>query len=188
MITTIIYAHPYLKSFNHSVFSKIKTTLSNENKKVNIIDLYEDNFNPIYSGEELKLFSMGKTTDPLVTKYQKFLEESDELIFIFPIWWNDVPAIVKGFVDKVFKMNFAYVDGNRGVVGLLTNIKKVSVFTTSKSPSWYLKMFAGNAVKSVFIKSTLKQVGINNVVWRNLGNIKHRSKKELEKYIYELSV
>lgn len=187
MTTTIIYAHPYEKSLNHSIFFKVRDRLIKSDERINVIDLYKDKFEPEYSSEELKLFNVGKTTDPLVRKYQNYLMDSDKIIFIFPIWWNDMPAIVKGFIDKVFKMSFAYVDTKRGVKGLLTNIKKATILTTSKSPTWYLRFFAGNAIKTVFIKGTLKQIGITNVTWTNFDNVKQRNESECNKYINNIT-
>lgn len=85
MATTVIYAHPY-----------------------------EGSFNPVYSKEKLALFDQGQALDPSVQKYQ-MIKESRRLIFIFPIWWADMPAIVKGFPDKVLLKQFAYVESKTGL-------------------------------------------------------------------------
>ena len=88
MATTVIYAHPY-----------------------------EGSFNPVYSKEELALFNQGQVLDPSVQKYQQMIKESRRLIFIFPIWWADMPAIVKWFLDKVLLKQFAYVESKTGLSG-----------------------------------------------------------------------
>lgn len=105
MNTLIIYAHPYEKSFNHAIFEKVKQDLTKKHKGFDVIDLYKDCFNPVYTTEELALFKDGKTTDKLVSQYQEKISNADEVIFIFPIWWNDTPAMIKGFIDKVMKKN-----------------------------------------------------------------------------------
>lgn len=89
------------------------------------------------------------------------LKDSDEVVFIFPIWWYSLPAILKGFIDKVMLKNYAYIDGKSGLKGLLTNIKNTTVITTSQAPNWYLKYLVGNPIKKSFINGTLKQVGLN---------------------------
>lgn len=73
----------------------------------------------------MKYFHKGETPDQLVKDYQKKLSQSTELIFIFPVWWWDLPAILKGFIDKVMLRGFAFLeDKNTGALkGLLTNIK-----------------------------------------------------------------
>ncbi|MFJ6922784.1 MAG: NAD(P)H-dependent oxidoreductase [Lactobacillus gallinarum] len=98
------------------------------------MDLYWDNFNPAYDARELSLFKAGKTSDPNVKKYQKLLKEANRLIFTFPVWWNDTPAIIKGFIDKVMKKQFAYDVGATGVIGHLRNIQRVEVMTTLPHP------------------------------------------------------
>lgn len=185
MTITIIYAHPYDKSFNHAIFEKKIAKLKSDSK-VNIIDLYKDGFDPTYSERELSLFKNGETSDTQVSEYQKMIKESTKLIFVFPIWWNDLPAMLKGFVDKVFKMNFSYVDTPRGVKGKLNNIQSAEIITTSKSPTWYIKLFAGNAIRNVFIKATLKQVGIKHVSWKNFGQISKSQSKERGDFLNDL--
>ena len=71
MNTLIIYAHPYEKSFNHAIFEKVKQDLTKKHKDFDVIDLYKDCFNPVYTTEELALFKDGKTTDKLVSQYQE---------------------------------------------------------------------------------------------------------------------
>lgn len=149
MKTLIIYAHLYDKSFNHAIFTKVQQILKARKEEFSAIDLYWDNFNPAYDARELSLFKAGKTSDPNVKKYQKLLKEANRLIFIFPVWWNDTPAIIKGFIDKVMKKQFAYNVGATGVIGHLKNIQRVEVMTTSTSPTWYLKMFCSKK-KTIF--------------------------------------
>ena len=105
--TTIIYAHPYEKSFNHAILERVQALLDAKGQAYQLIDLYADGFNPVFTKEELALFAEGKALDPLVLQYQEALKESNRLIFIFPIWWANMPAIVKGFIDKVFLRTFA---------------------------------------------------------------------------------
>ncbi|UQS81443.1 NAD(P)H-dependent oxidoreductase [Bombilactobacillus folatiphilus] len=198
MTTTIIYAHPYAESLNHAVLLQVQEVLQSQNEPYKVLDLYQDHFNPAYTTEELRLFHIGQTTDPLVSKYQAAIQHSQRLIFIFPIWWNDLPAIVKGFLDKVFKLHFAYVNSNYGVQGQLQHIQQVQLLTTSTSPTWYLKLIAGNAVQSVFAHATLKQAGIKHVHWHNcsvskldwrhFGQLTQRPRHELETYLQQISI
>lgn len=187
MKTVIIYAHPYDKSFNHAILAKVEQILTARKEEFSVIDLYHDNFNPAYDAHELSLFRTGKTSDPLIEKYQKLLKDAKHLIFIFPVWWNDTPAIIKGFIDKVMKKQFAYNVGATGVIGHLKNIQRVEVLTTSTSPTWYLKMFCGNAIKSVFINSTLKQLGMKHIKWLSFGNIDKSSAQRRKQYLESLT-
>ena len=169
--TTIIYAHPYDQSFNHGILRRVQQLLDEKGEKYRLIDLYADGFNPAYTKEELALFNQGKALDPLVLHYQELLKTTNRLIFIFPIWWADMPAIVKGFEDKVFLKTFAYVPTATGLKGNLSHIKEALVISTSTAPTWYLKWFGGNGIGKAMVGHTLKGIGIAKRRWLNFGNM-----------------
>lgn len=162
-MVTIIFAHPWLGSFNTSILDAVMHRLSVENKKYQIIDLYKENFDPTFTTEELALFSKGETTYKPTKQYQENLKNSNEIIFIFPIWWSSVPAILKGFFDKVMLKGYAYRVDNTGWHPLL-KFEKVTILTTSESPTEYLT----DSIQGVFINKTLTQVGMGNAIWHNL--------------------
>lgn len=171
--TLIIYCHPYDKSYNHAVMSRVIETLQARSEDYELIDLYADRFDPTYSAEELELYASGQTRDPLVSTYLAAVKRATRLVIIAPIWWNDIPATLKGFFDKVMKkgVDKAYTSTKFGLHGNLGTIRSAIILTTSTSPTFYLKIFCGNAIKRVFINATLKQLGITRVRWRNLGGI-----------------
>ena len=180
MKTTVIYVHPYDKSFNHAILENY--IAHHDEDELTVIDLYKDNFNPAYDVEELALFKEGKTKDSLVSIYQDILLQTEEIVIITPIWWNNIPAILKGFFDKVFKQGFAYENANLGVTGKLGHIKKVTVITTATSPKFYLKYFAGNCINGS-VKTCFKQVGIKKFTWKHLGNIGKTSPEKRKKFL-----
>ncbi|MCB5955958.1 NAD(P)H-dependent oxidoreductase [Enterococcus sp. CWB-B31] len=114
MKALIVYAHPREVSFSKAVLDRTKSTLEKNGHQVEVRDLYKMNFNPILSRAETIHVEKGKfirensnyPTD--VLKEQQLILESDLLIYIFPIWWNGMPAIMKGYVDRVFAHGFAY--------------------------------------------------------------------------------
>lgn len=185
----IIYCHPYSKSFNHAILETLITNLRNQQRDFTIIDLYQDGFNPVYSQEELKLYHSGGTTDPLVTKYLNMLHNASEVIFITPLWWNSVPGMLKGFIDKVMKegKGLSHTITKVGIHGELTNIKHTYVFTTSTSPTFYVKLFLGNGIQKIFLNKTLKQLGMKDRHWYNFGGITSSSLNKREKYLLKIS-
>lgn len=138
-----------------------------------------------YDGPELALFNKGETLDPLVSKYQEMIKQSDQLIIVCPIWWNDVPAILKGFINKVFKKNFAYKMGKYGVVGLLNHIEKVTMITTASSPKWYIRFFVENGILGP-VKTTFKQIGAMQFDWIYFGFIDKSDQVKREKILESL--
>lgn len=141
METLIVYCHPYVKSFNHAVLETVEYNLRNRHKQFRVIDLYAEHFNPVYDQKELELYHFGKTHDPLVKKYLNMLQKTKEIIFITPFWWNGIPGMLKGFIDKVMKegKGLSHTVTKLGVHGELTNIKHTYVLTTSTSPTIYIR-------------------------------------------------
>ena len=185
--TTIIYAHPYEQSFNHAILQRVRELLESKGKAYKLIDLYADGFNPAYTKEELALFNQGKALDPLVLHYQEILKKTDRLIFIFPIWWADMPAIVKGFEDKVFLKTLAYNPTPTGIKGCLTQIREAVVITTSTAPTWYLKFFCGNVIGKTMIGHTLKGIGVGSGRWINFGGMDKSTAQARQSFLDKLS-
>ena len=185
--TTIIYAHPYEQSFNHAILQRVRELLESKGEAYKLIDLYADGFNPAYTTEELALFNQGKALDPLVLHYQEILKKTDRLIFIFPIWWADMPAIVKGFEDKVFLKTLAYNPTPTGIKGCLTQIREAVVITTSTAPTWYLKFFCGNVIGKTMIGHTLKGIGVGSGRWINFGGMDKSTAQARQSFLDKLS-
>ena len=185
--TTIIYAHPYEQSFNHAILQRVRELLESKGEAYKLIDLYADGFNPAYTKEELALFNQGKALDPQVRHYQEILKKTDRLIFIFPIWWADMPAIVKGFEDKVFLKTLAYNPTLTGIKGCLTQIREAVVITTSTAPTWYLKFFCGNVIGKTMIGHTLKGIGVGSGRWINFGGMDKSTAQARQSFLDKLS-
>ena len=168
-------------------FAARAATIGRKGEKYRLIDLYADGFNPAYTKEELALFNQGKALDPLVLHYQELLKTTNRLIFIFPIWWADMPAIVKGFEDKVFLKTFAYVPTATGLKGNLSHIKEALVISTSTAPTWYLKWFCGNGIGKAMVGHTLKGIGIAKRRWLNFGNMDKSTAEQRQAFLADLS-
>ncbi len=166
MKTTIVYAHPYAGSFNHAVLEEVRQAVGD----CHLIDLYADGFEPAMSEADLAMYSIGGSTDPLVARYNEYLDDTDRIVFIFPIWWYDMPAIMRGFLDKVLLSGTSYVSGNTGLYPL-RNIEKTFLFTTSSTPTESLISDFGDPMHNANITSTLEICGFHNAKWLNLGGI-----------------
>ncbi|WP_165021136.1 NAD(P)H-dependent oxidoreductase [Dysgonomonas sp. ZJ279] len=160
-MVTIVLAHPWHGSFNKAILDTVTAKFDKENKAYQVIDLHKDNFDPAFTEKELAVFNQGKALDPLVIQYQAVLKNADEIIFIFPIWWGTMPAILKGFFDKVLLVNFAY--SYEGGWTPLLKINKGTVITTSQSPTENFR----SSIEDNFIPSMLNSIGINNATWLN---------------------
>jgi NAD(P)H dehydrogenase (quinone) len=137
----IVYAHPKPESFNHAILETISEELRKSNKDFQVIDLYKIGFNAVLSAEDLAAIQNGEVPHDIKTE-QDYISSADTLIFIFPIWWSSMPAILKGYIDRVFSLKFAYDITADRVIGLLKGKKAFLLSTTGASKEDYDKMGA----------------------------------------------
>lgn len=101
----IIIAQPSSKGFTHKIAETYKKASESYGDEVEILDLYKkENYQPYLEFEDMKVL----WDDPNREKFQQKISDSDELVFIFPIWWWSMPAIMKNFIDSNFSAGFAY--------------------------------------------------------------------------------
>ena len=160
MKTLVIYAHPYEKSFCSAILAECLSTLGT----ADLIDLYKDGFNPVMSREELGLYSRGGFRDPLVKEYQEKIAANRRLVFIFPIWWYDAPAILRGFFDKVLLKDFAF-DDSTGFDGLLNH--EALLITSSGDKNSGIE----GAVRPLFLDHLFPSIGIKDAKWMNCETV-----------------
>ncbi len=103
------------------------------------------------------------------------LQGSDTVVFIFPVWWGMMPAILKGFFDKVLLKGVAYMEDSEGLKPLL-HIGQTYVITTSQGETRFFRPFMVDYV----IPRIFQSVGMNRVKWYNCeqtssGTAEHRT-------------
>ncbi|WP_195573053.1 NAD(P)H-dependent oxidoreductase [Paenibacillus sp. 1001270B_150601_E10] len=124
----VLTAHPNPDSFTYAIKNKAVQALEEAGHEVKVRDLYEKVLNPILSVEDFKSSKEGQVSDDVKAE-QDLLTWAEALVVIYPLWWASMPAILKGYIDRVFSYGFAYsMDGN-GLQKLLTG-KQAILFTT----------------------------------------------------------
>ncbi len=182
----IISCHPYEGSFAAGVAENIKEALQSKGKNVTHIDLIADGFNHVMDKEDLSLWRQGGFKDSLVGKYMDAIKNADILIMPFPIWWGTMPAILKGFIDKVFLPGFTYTHGENGqLIGLMPD-KKAVLITTMETPERVFNNYYGNPIESALIKDTLQTCGIEVEKHFVIDNILSGGKENAEKRMNEI--
>ena len=132
----IIYSHPNPNSLNSHLKNVVAAHLQENNHEVVIRDLYSINFNPILSFDDMAGQRNGLVSED-VKQEQDFITWADCITFIHPIWWTGLPAILKGYIDRVFSYGFAYSYDQGVQKGLLAGKKAVIINTHGKSKAEY---------------------------------------------------
>ena len=129
MNVLIVYAHPNPQSFNKSILDTIDAEFRRRGDAVRIRDLYADNFNPVLDESQLELQTQGNVPSDIV-QYQQDVKWADTIVIIYPLWWFDRPAILKGWFDRVFTNGFAFSFEDGEIKGLLTGKRAIVIVTT----------------------------------------------------------
>ena len=123
----IIYTHPNPKSFCHAILDTVVSTLIERGDDVVVTDLYEKGFSPILAASDFIAFGKGEIPADIL-KEQEQVSWADNLIFIYPTWWFNRPAMLQGWIDRVFSRGFAF-NAHDGFEALLSG-KTCNLFVT----------------------------------------------------------
>lgn len=155
----IIYAHPDNSSLNNHLLKNVIDNLQKEQQEIEIRDLYKNQFNPVLSFADMEGQRMGKV-DAIVQQEQEYISWADHLVFIYPIWWTGMPAIMKGYIDRVFSYGFAYRYDQGVQRGLLTGKMATIINTQGKSKAEYENIGMDKALSLTSDKGVFKYCGL----------------------------
>ncbi|CAK1246166.1 Putative NADPH-quinone reductase (modulator of drug activity B) (MdaB) [Fructobacillus fructosus] len=179
MKIAVITAYPNHTGYNYAIKKQVLEHIHGEHDVVDV-DLYQEQFNPVLQFDaEHRRRDLDK--DPYTAKYRDIIQEADFLIFIYPIWWSSMPAILKGFIDRVFVQGYAYRYNGVLPVALLKN-KKAWIITTNDTPLLYAKFFQQD-YGSILKKQILKMCGIKTVKHSQLYFVRNSTAKKRERFL-----
>ena len=164
MKVLIVYAHPDTDGHNPLILREVVDYVKASRVDYKVLDLYKLKYDPVLHAKEL--YTAGNRSISKQNKeFQKLILNSDHLIFISPVWWNDVPAILKGFFDRVLTPGFAYKFENKRPKGLLKG-KSATVFLTTGASDFLYWLFERNIASRILKTYILGFCGIKSKVFR----------------------
>lgn len=156
----IIYAHPDPKSLNHQFKQTVEQTLLRQNHEVVVRDLYQLHFDPVLSPDDIAGQRKGVVSEA-IRKEQEHIAWAEAVTFIYPIWWTGMPAVMKGYIDRVFSYGFAY-RYDRGVQkGLLAGKAAYIINSHGKSQAEYQEIGMDIALKLTSDKGIYTYCGLD---------------------------
>jgi NAD(P)H dehydrogenase (quinone) len=139
----IVYAHPSKKSYTFQILEQIVKELTKENHTVMLSDLYEMNFLSDMSEREYEREGFKNIQLPIskdVGEEHAKIEKADGIIFLYPVWWSDCPAKLKGWFDRVYSVGYAYgFSGNEENAPKMKVLKLGQVICTAGYSNNYLE-------------------------------------------------
>lgn len=172
MRVLVVAAHPCAESFNHAVLERACRGLRSGGHSVDVLDLYElheQGFDPVMHDAEwtsylASSFSAETSSpdgaaparagddalDPLLAAHIDLVASAEALVFVYPTWWSSVPAILKGWLERVLRPGVAFAIDERGVARpALRRVRRLVGISTYGSSRWYVRLVNDNGRRLV---------------------------------------
>ena len=166
----IINGHPNKDSFNFGIVTAYKQGAENSGAEVKSVIIADLKFNPNLQ------FGYQKRTElepDLLEAWEK-IKWADHIVWVHPVWWGGLPAITKGFIDRLFLPGFAFQYRENSIWwDKLLKGKTAHIITTLDQPSWYYWLVFGRPSVNQLKKSTLEFCGIKPVKVTSIAVIKN---------------
>lgn len=187
MHTFIVLDHPYEGSLTRAALNSTLRGLHGAGHTTDVVDLHADEFDPVLRAPDLARYSEGVSSDPLVSDYQKRIDSAGHVIMVFPVWWQVMPAMSKGFLDKVLIPNWAFEIRDGAPVGLLSRLS-VTLVTVMGSPTTYYDGTLATPLHGMCRLGTWEFVGVSRdrVSWLNFYDIDNSTPSSRKRWLTEI--
>lgn len=179
----IILGNPDKESFGGSLGNSYKQGALRAGAEIRELNLADLKFDPILH----RGYKEMQELEPDLIHAQEFIKWAEHLVFVYPLWWATMPALLKGFLDRTFLPGFAfrYRKDSPFWDKYLTG-KSARLIITMDSPSWYNYWINGNAGPKAMKKATLEFCGIKPVKITAIGNVRFLSLEQRQKWIEKI--
>lgn len=179
----IINGHPDENSLCHSLAKSYKDGCEPQNANCTLVNLADLQFDPILH------YGYRKRTElePDLVKMQEAILKADHLVFVYPTWWGTYPALLKGFIDRVFLPGFAfrYRENSLFWDKYLTG-KSARLIVTMDTPKWYYSLVYKSPGHNSLRKGILEFCGIKPVRISAFGPVKTSDDKKRKKWLNQV--
>lgn len=153
MRALIVYCHPCPDSFSAAMRDVCTKTLKDADYEVRVLDLYAENFNPVMSDAERKLYHEPEVNELPVAEHIALIKWCDTLVFVYPTWWYGLPAVLKGWLDRVWVPHVAFTMPTQDtpIRPNMQHIKRLAVITTCGAP-WIISKWVGEPGKRTILR------------------------------------
>ena len=148
-----LYCHPLEESFHGAILKESLAGLAEAGHDVDLCDLYAEGFDPVMRAEERRHYNERASEDPVLKAHFAHLAWAEAIIFVYPTWWYGLPAMLKGWLDRVWATDVAFQlpKGDGPIVSLMTHIRKLGVVTTCGAP-WWLSVLIGQPGRKTLLR------------------------------------
>jgi NAD(P)H dehydrogenase (quinone) len=185
MKALVIFAHPNPRSYNAAILYAVQAELGKRRVEVRVKDLYQMNWNPVLGLSDLQQTHSGGLPED-VAREQADIEWADALILICPVWWWTVPAILKGYIDRVMTLGFAYDYGPNGLQGLLTGKRAIVITTSGADEQGAAATGMTESIRKGFVDAVFGGCGFTSIAYKNCYAVVSISDEARKQYLAEV--
>lgn len=179
----IINGHPNKESFNFGVAEAYKKGAMQSGAEVKEIIIADLNFNPNLQFGYQKRMEL----EPDLIKAWEIIQWADHLVWVHPVWWGGLPAITKGFIDRLFLPGLAYKYRENSVWwDKLLKGKTAHILTTLDQPGWYYRLFFGRPSVNLLRKSILEYCGVKPVKVTYISIIRNSTQDQRVQWLQKI--
>ena len=151
----VVYCHPVPNSFNAVLRDAVVESAEHAHHEVRVIDLHAEGFDPVMGEQERLHYPVPDVNEVPVKAHLERLRWCTGLIFVYPTWWYGQPAMLKGWIDRVWvpHATFTLPTDRIDWTPHLTNIRLMGVVTTLGSPWWWWTVGMGAPGRKVLLRS-----------------------------------
>lgn len=144
-------AHPNADSFNHAIATRALESLTEAGHDAQLLDLYALGSKAAMSADERVAYHSDRPIlDPMIQAHAELLLGAEALVFIYPTWWSSLPAILKGWLERVMVPGVAFIFDESGKVQRnLTHIRRIVGISTYGSPRRYVRAINDNGRRTL---------------------------------------
>ncbi len=181
----IINGHPDKSSFCFALAESYKKGADTNGEGCRLVHLIDLKFNPILTYG----YRVVSELEPDLVQMQQDILHADHLVFVYPTWWGTYPALLKGFIDRVFLPNFAFkYHKDSPFWDKLLKGKTARIITTMDSPVWYYWLMYKSAGHNAMKRATLEFSGIKPVRITTFAPLKSSDLMSRKKWIEEVEI
>ena len=160
MLIQVVHSHPLADSYSHALFQTIVETLKRRHEVI-ATDLYREGFSPAMTEAERRSYYQGAYADEAVARLITDVRRADGIVFCFPHWWFSMPAMIKGYFDRVWAPGTAFAHDLSGgrIRPLLTNIRLFGIVTSYGSPWWLTRIVMQDPGRKVLLRALKPMCG-----------------------------
>jgi len=182
----VVFAHPNQKSFGKGIVDVVVKASEEKGANVRVRDLYQIRFDPVLKASDIVALESGKVAEDIAEE-QAHVTWADVITFVYPVWWASFPAILRGYVDRVFSNGFAFQNVNGVPEGLLKGKKGLLLCTTGTPSEIYSANGMHNSMKQTTDEAVFNFTGIEEVKHVFFGSVPVVTDEHRKGYLEEVA-